>query len=494
MQQTVRPTEIVLAAVGQAQDQARRLAPSFPNVVVRPAESADCSAAKSAGLTEISSDFVVFLDADERLTPVAIEAGLNCFAKNPNAWLVCGAHRVIDAAGQPASPVWHERVDPRPSLTMFRAGGTIALQAAVMYRTDRIRSITCCGQGGEDSDALLPIAGCIAIHDCCVAEYRYDKRLMLSRSAVHLDRESDSLRQVHSDGRLNRQLLFQHNAPQFFAVAAKDLVGNGWNWGTANTMVHAARMAPFALLRTGIIHGASAIGRRLPRWMGGLFGEASWAPRSGRVRFGDFGRITPISTVDGYDRGKPIDRHYIERALANCSEFVRGRVLEVGGRDYTRLLGAEKIVFSEVLDIDPLNPEATIICDLGIVCSLPEGAFDCIIVTQTLQYIYDLDSALDNLHRALRPDGTLLITVPGISAIGKDDTGSWYWEFTKLSLRRMLSDRFGETKVHVQSYGNVFAAVCFLTGLSLAEVGTEKLEYQDERYPVTVFACARKLR
>ena len=103
-----------------------------------------------------------------------------------------------------------------------------------------------------------------------------------------------------------------------------------------------------------------------------------------------------------------------------------------------RLFGAEKAVRSEVLDIDPLNPEATIIGDLGIAGSLPEGAFDCIILTQTLQYIYDLDNALDNLHRTLVPDGTLLITVPGISAIGKDETGYWYWEFTELSAKKTI--------------------------------------------------------
>jgi hypothetical protein len=38
----------------------------------------------------------------------------------------------------------------------------------------------------------------------------------------------------------------------------------------------------------------------------------------------------------------------------------------------------------------------------------------------------------------------------------------------------------------------VFAAISFLTGLSLVEVGAERLQHKDERYPVTVFACARK--
>jgi hypothetical protein len=56
----------------------------------------------------------------------------------------------------------------------------------------------------------------------------------------------------------------------------------------------------------------------------------------------------------------------------------------------------------------------------------------------------------------------------------------------------LLLKRFSESDVQVQSYGNVFAAISFLTGLSLAETGTEKLEYRDESYPVTVFAYARK--
>ena len=243
---------------------------------------------------------------------------------------------MIDAAAQPASPVWHERVNPQQSLPVLCAGGTIALQAAVMYRTDRFRFITASAQDGADSNARDPVA-CVASHDCCVAEYRYDKQLMLSRSAVSLRKDNAYLRHVDGDRRFNRELLFHHNAPQFFAAAAKELVRHGWNWETANPMFHAARMAPFALLKMGISHSAKAIARCLPRWMGRLFGEAPWTPRAASVSFGDFGRIRP-SSVDGCDRGKPIDRHYTERALADCSELVRGRVLEVGGRDYTETL------------------------------------------------------------------------------------------------------------------------------------------------------------
>ena len=495
MKQTVQPSEILVVASG-AHDDAERLAASFPGVVVHRKEKTGRSAAQYAGLASVSSEFVVFLDADDRLTPLAIEAGLKCFDRNADAWLVCGAHQVIDAAGRPASPVWFERLSPQQSPKLPRGGNAIAVQAAVLYRSDRLRFITGSDASREDYDTYFRnvCAGHIATHDCCVAEYRYDKRLMLTRSVVKLQTDTDPLRDADIASGPGQELLFHHNAPRMFAAAAKKLIKNRLNPKSAKMMLRAAKMAPLALLRTLMSRGSTAIMRRLPRPVGRLLGERLWAPNVGSVRFGDFGRTMPISVDDGFDRGQPVDRYYIERALEDYSELVCGRVLEVGGRDYTRSFGAEKVVCSDVLDIDPINPLATIVGDLGAVGALPEEGFDCIVLTQTLQYIYNLDNAMKNLYRALAPGGALLITVPGISPIGRDETGIWYWEFTELSLKTLLSSSFGESNVQVQSYGNVFAAICFLTGLSLAEVGTDRLDYKDERYPVTVFACARKLR
>jgi hypothetical protein len=493
MQQTIRPTEVLLVDRG-LHGGAESLAAAFPGVVLHRQKSANRSVAQDAGLARVSSAFTVFLDADERLTPLTIEAGLACFDKNPDAWLVCGAHQIFDAAGRPASPVWQERLDRRQSDAMQLARNLIAVQAAVMYRTDRLRSLMSSDENRDvraDDDIFFRI-GRIATHDCCVAEYRYDKRLMLVRSIVGSQTIDDRLPGVDIAAQPGQRLLFHHNAPQVFAAAARNLIKNGRKLESVKMLLRAARMAPLALLRTAMSRGVKAAMRRLPRSIGRHFGEALWVPDVGSVRFGDFGRTKPISIDDGSDRGKPVDRYYIERVLEDYSELVSGRVLEVGGREYTRLFGAEKVVSSNVLDINPLNPDATIVGDLGVVGALPEGVFDCIVLTQTLQYIYNLDHAMENLFRALAPGGALLITVPGISAIGRGETSTWYWEFTELSLKTLLSSRFGEINVRVQSFGNVFAAICFLTGLSLAEVGTEKLDYNDERYPVTVAACARK--
>jgi hypothetical protein len=494
IEQTVRPTEILLVNT-RPDDKAERIAASVPGVVVHREENANYPAAKRAGLARVSSEFTVFLDANDRLTPLAIMAGLECFDKNPDAWLVCGAHRIIDSAGRMASPAWHERLDPpQPAL---RAGNAIAMQAAVLYRTNRLRTMMgfdANREEHEDQDPHFPspFAGLPARHDYCVAEYRSGKRMMLMRALVGHQTNQDHSRGNDAATQVERRMLFHHNAPRIFAASANALIRNGWNSDSAKMMLRAAKMAPFALLKTLLSRSVQAIMRHFPRAIGRHFGEALWAPGVGKVRFGDFGRTTPISADYGFDRGTPIDRYYIERALEAHCELVRGRVLEVTERKYTRSFGAEKVVRSDVLDIDPLNPAATVIGDLGVVGALPDGAFDCIVLTQTLQFIYNIDNAISNLYRALAPGGALLITVPGISPIAPDEIKYWYWAFTGLSLKTMLSERFGASNVEIKSYGNVFAAICFLTGISLAEVGPEKLDYMDEKFPVTVFACARK--
>src|ERR687895_460818 len=68
----------------------------------------------------------------------------------------------------------------------------------------------------------------------------------------------------------------------------------------------------------------------------------AWPP-VGSLRLGSLRRVTPISRNYGFDRGTPIDRHYIERFLTRHAGDVRGRVLEVGDDEYTRRFGGERV-------------------------------------------------------------------------------------------------------------------------------------------------------
>src|SRR5437773_7600780 len=125
-------------------------------------------------------------------------------------------------------------------------------------------------------------------------------------------------------------------------------------------------------------------------------------------------RAQPLSDRWGYDRGQPIDRHYIERFLDQHRADITGRVLEVKSADYAHRFGSglEQI---DVLDIDGLNPEATIVADLATADAIPEDSFDCFVLTQTLQYVYDSGAAIRHARRTLRPGSVPLTPVPCVS-------------------------------------------------------------------------------
>ncbi|MGD2159342.1 MAG: hypothetical protein PVG32_20870, partial [Anaerolineales bacterium] len=119
-----------------------------------------------------------------------------------------------------------------------------------------------------------------------------------------------------------------------------------------------------------------------------------WPP-VGLVRFGGLRRIKPISSYWGSERGKPIDRYYIEQFLAENTQVIRGHVLEIGDDQYTRLFGGERVTKSDVLHVTERKTGVTIIADLTDADdAIPSDTFDCIILTQTLNAIYAVPAAI----------------------------------------------------------------------------------------------------
>ncbi len=206
---------------------------------------------------------------------------------------------------------------------------------------------------------------------------------------------------------------------------------------------------------------------------------------------GTLRRTTPLSDYWGYDRGTPIDRYYIERFLDECRGDIRGRVLEVKNSDYTQRFGTG-VMHSDVLDIDPANPHATIVVDLAAADCIPADTFDSIILTQTLQYIYRPNAAIAQACRILRPGGVLLMTVPGIIKMDPNFVGTDYWRFTADSCAALTGEVFGAKQIRVRTYGNVLTAIAFLTGLAHEELSPRELDSADPAYPVVIAVRAVK--
>ena len=218
-----------------------------------------------------------------------------------------------------------------------------------------------------------------------------------------------------------------------------------------------------------------------------------WPP-VGVVRFGSFRRLTPISPIFAIDRGLPIERYYIEKFLAaNCND-VRGRCLELGDDFYTQKFGGDTVTVADVLNVVEA-PGATVIADLTCADHVPSNTFDCIIFTQALQMIYDMDKSLEHIFRILKPGGVLLLTSHGISKIGRrlgrDDWGE-YWRITTQSAERLIGNAFPGSEFTVDSYGNVLSAMCTLHGMASEELSEKELDYNDPDFEVIVTVRAQK--
>jgi LmbE family N-acetylglucosaminyl deacetylase/SAM-dependent methyltransferase len=217
------------------------------------------------------------------------------------------------------------------------------------------------------------------------------------------------------------------------------------------------------------------------------------SPRIERVRFGSLRRLEPVSRQWGYDRGRPVDRYYIEEFLAGYAGDIRGRVLEVADDAYTRRFGND-VVQVDVLHVVPGNPKATIIADLAAGHEIPSDTFDCVVLTQTLQFIYRVQEAIGTIHRILKPGGVVLATMPGISQISRLDMEQWgdYWRFTSRSAQQLFREFFDDHAVSVTTYGNVLSATAFLHGLADRELTREELENWDQDYELVIGVRAVK--
>lgn len=216
----------------------------------------------------------------------------------------------------------------------------------------------------------------------------------------------------------------------------------------------------------------------------------------GSVDFGGLRRLSPISAIFGQDRDlMTIERYYIEQFLERHSADIKGRVLEMGDPAYIRKFGGGNVTQEDVLNYVEGNPNATIVADLTDAPHIADNSFDCIIITQTLQMIFEVDKAIATLERILKPGGVVLCTSHGMTRVarreGVDDWGE-YWHFTSQSKKRLFRAAFESENVEVSTVGNIFTCICNLHGLGAGEIDQSELDSHDPNYEMLVMVRAVK--
>jgi glycosyltransferase involved in cell wall biosynthesis len=508
--------EIVVVDDGSS-DNTQEVATRYPGVRYVRQENQGLAAARNTGLHHSAGDYLIFLDADDRLLPGAVEAGLRQLQAHPDCAFTFGKWRFIAPDGSPLAK------NPQPPFEV--EGDTyicllqrnhIQMHAAVVYRREVFEvvgvfdpSLNAC----EDYDLYLRIARQypVCAHAAIVAEYRrhesnmtHDPARMLRTSVTVLRRQRQYvLGDARRSAAYRAGLRFWYGCHVGQLVAQVLRLAVKGEWRQAGDGMTVLLRDPLLLPQAAVTvlrRQRRPIEQLLRGYVKGLAGmlpgsgKGSDSIPHGRSRlFSKLRRLEPISRDFGYDRGLPIDRYYIEQFLARHAADIQGRVLEIGDDTYTDRFGTNRVTISDVLHVDDSNPATTIVGDLATAEHIPSNSFDCIILTQTLQFIYDVPAAIRTLHRILKPGGVLLATFPGVSQIARDRWGEiWYWGFTTLSARRLFAEVFPGGTVSIESRGNVLTAISFLNGLAAEELRQKELDYDDPAYQVLIVLRAEK--
>lgn len=189
LSQTYHPTEGVVVDDGSPDNIAEVVA-RYPQVRFVRQQNLGLAEARNAGFHASDGEYVLFLDADDRLTPNAVESHLSCFAKHPDAGFVVGDidHISLDGsyAGSPRWPVL-EADHYQELLRVNHVANTIA----VMFRRsviERVGGFKPSCTPAEDYELLLHVARLFpsAHHRTVVAQYRRHATTLSRKGATML--------------------------------------------------------------------------------------------------------------------------------------------------------------------------------------------------------------------------------------------------------------------------------------------------------------------
>lgn len=187
--QTVPAHEIIAVEDGPKRDYSD-LWKRFPNVRVINQANAGLAAARNTGIAAATGEFVLFLDGDDRLTPIALAVDLASFAALPDAIMAYGGYRFMNYEGRPSFLWSPAQLGPDPYVTLLE-GNCVEMHCTVLYRREALAAL-----GGfaarfracEDYEMFLRIArhAPIAYSPEILAEYRQHGTNMSSDRSMML--------------------------------------------------------------------------------------------------------------------------------------------------------------------------------------------------------------------------------------------------------------------------------------------------------------------
>lgn len=147
-------------------------------------------------------------------------------------------------------------------------------------------------------------------------------------------------------------------------------------------------------------------------------------------------------TIDKF-YAKSLHRQLLEGEIARCAKRLRGKILDAGSKNrlYDSLFTqAEEIV---AVDLKPQESKNIIKADIT---DLPfeDNSFDAVISFEVLEYLSDIEKALEEIAKVLKRKGLFIFSVPFLNPVHGDVDNMRY---TDKALRELLKDFFEIEKI-----------------------------------------------
>jgi glycosyltransferase involved in cell wall biosynthesis len=504
--QTYKNIEIIVVDDGST-DATKSVAQQNADVNYIYQHNQGLSAARNTGIKHSKGEFLMFLDADDFFYENAISINLEHIVSDEKLVFVSGSHNVVYTITGKIRPVVKTVNDLHYSQLL--KGNYIGMHASVMYRRWVFNeflfdtSLKAC----EDYDIYFKITSKYPVlnHAHVVAAYCMHQTnmsgnipLMLESAITVLKRQQKKL---YSDAEIMAYQEGLKNWKSYYIqeLEKKLLTTQSFSSNEYLTLLkYDSNLTPGKALKVCAIMlvinmlnciPSSSLKEKI-RAFGSKFNAQ--LPALGEVNFGDLNRLTPIGSPFCSDRGIPIDQFYVDNFIGDQILSIKGRTLEIGDDLYIQRYGRNEVTEGIVVDFNFADFDNDLEETNNNNPVLLNDWFDCIILPQKLHLIYNYEKVLHTCFRILKPGGTLLLTVPGITPINHKYKDTWYWSFTDVSIKKIFQETFPESHIDVYAFGNILTATACLYGIGQEEIPLDKLLYVDSQYQVVITVKATK--
>ena len=130
-----------------------------------------------------------------------------------------------------------------------------------------------------------------------------------------------------------------------------------------------------------------------------------------------FKGITPYDYRPQIIYGTPIDRIYMDNFISKNKRYIQGIVAESMGNHYALKYGGENVKQSYIINMSNEVQENVLDIDLTCYDEVPENILDCCILTNVLNFVFDIDVACSSIYKILKPgwSGTYYLCWLGFS-------------------------------------------------------------------------------